>query len=74
VGPASKAAGEVEMGVGFDRSCVCPPPLMDDLASVWVGPVIATLQARLLLPVLVRLKGTHRILNTEILLLTGLVG
>jgi len=63
VGPASKSEGGGGIGVGFDRSCVCPPPLMDDLASVWVGPVIATLPARLLLPVLVRPKGTHRLLT-----------
>jgi len=35
---------------------------MDDLASFWVGPVIATLPARLLLPVLARPRGTLRLL------------
>ena len=62
-GPASESEGGCGIGVGFDRSCVCPPPLMDDLASFWVGPVIATPPARLLLPVLVRPKGTHRLLT-----------
>jgi len=47
---------------------------MDDLASFFVGPVIATPPARLLLPVLVRPKGTHRLLTMSVLLLMGLVG
>jgi len=61
--PTSKSEGGGGIGVGFNRSFVCPPPLMDDLASFWVGPVIATLSARLLLPVLARPRGTHRLLT-----------